>query len=224
MRIDEKRQGETGRDYAFRILKENIIYRELIPGSMISEKEIADLLGLSRTPVREALIELSKSGIVEVLPQRGCQVSFIDYAKVEEACFIRAVLEKAVIELACDMATQEDIKELSDNVLLQEFYLEHFDHVKIMELDNNFHKKFFTLTGKLQCYQLMSGINIHFDRVRDISLLSTKDIKIVEDHRKLLEAVKSRNKEIAQKQMEAHLKRFKLDEQIIKEKYPEFIK
>lgn len=224
MQIEDRKQGETGRDYALRTLRSNIVFMDLKPGAMISEKEIADCLGLSRTPVREAMIELSRMGILEVLPQKGCRVSLIDYGMVEEACFIRSVLENAVAELACSMASLEDIRRLEENILLQEFYLSHFDHKKILELDNGFHKMLFEITGKEQCHSLISGMNIHFDRVRDISILSVKDIKIVEDHKSILKAVKEKNAAAVRAAMEKHLGRFRVDEQVIRQKYPEYMK
>jgi DNA-binding GntR family transcriptional regulator len=71
MIITERLPKESARDYALRILKHNIIHLELAPGIVVSENELSSQLELSRTPVREALIELSKSGIVEILPQRA---------------------------------------------------------------------------------------------------------------------------------------------------------
>ena len=120
MLITPRGQRETGRDYAMRTLRENIIQLELAPGSMVSENELAGELGLSRTPVREALMELSKVRLVEVYPQRGSAVSLIDYEMVEEACFMRRVLECAVVKEACKMIAPEDKVELEDNVALQE--------------------------------------------------------------------------------------------------------
>ena len=89
MRVLERLARETGREYALRVLKENIVGLDLLPGSMLSENEIASCLNLSRTPVREAFIELSKVKIVEIYPQKGSVVSLIDYNMVEEARFMR---------------------------------------------------------------------------------------------------------------------------------------
>ena len=75
------------------MLKENIISMELKPGAMVSENELAAQLGLSRTPVREALMDMAQYGLVDILPQRGSRISLIDYALVEEARFAREVLE-----------------------------------------------------------------------------------------------------------------------------------
>ena len=85
MRLTERYSKETGREYALRMLKDNIIHLDLIPGSMLSENELSSEMHLSRTPVREALIELSKVKIVEIYPQKGSAVALIDYNLVEEA-------------------------------------------------------------------------------------------------------------------------------------------
>ena len=84
MRLLARRMRETGREYALRNLKDNIIHLELKPGSMVSENELAAQMGLSRTPVREALMELSKVRLVDVYPQRGSAVALIDYDLVED--------------------------------------------------------------------------------------------------------------------------------------------
>ncbi len=93
MEITARKSKETARDYAFRTLRKNIVNLKLQPGSMVSEKELADEMGISRTPTREALIELSKSQIVDILPQKGSYISKIDYSLVDEARFMRLVLE-----------------------------------------------------------------------------------------------------------------------------------
>ena len=97
---------------------------DLLPGSMLSENEIASCLNLSRTPVREAFIELSKVKIVEIYPQKGSVVSLIDYNMVEEARFMRYVLESAVVELVCQKITPDWIRKLEENVTLQQFHLD----------------------------------------------------------------------------------------------------
>ena len=84
MKVTERYPRETGRDYALRIIKDNIIRLELPPGALISENELAAELGLSRTPVREALIELSKVSVIEIQPQKKSVVALIDYDLIED--------------------------------------------------------------------------------------------------------------------------------------------
>jgi len=78
MELLERIAREPARDYALRVLKHNIVILELKPGSIVSENELAAEMGLSRTPVREALQELSKVQIVEIFPQKGSSITKID--------------------------------------------------------------------------------------------------------------------------------------------------
>lgn len=222
MQLSERQSRETGRDYALRTIKENIISLDLAPGSPISENELSAELGLSRTPVREALIELSKVRIVEITPQKKSLVAPIDYGLVEESRFMRNVLECAVVELVCEMAAGEDVQRLRENVRLQEFYLSNFNPKQLMALDNEFHRTLFEIARKSQVYQLMNTISIHFDRVRSMALSSVKDIKIVQDHTQLIDAIALGDAPQARRLMEIHLNRYKFDAQAIREQYPQY--
>ena len=99
MVILQKERSENSRSYAVRVLLYNIIHLELQPGTAVSENELSTTLSLSRTPVREALIELNRIGLVEILPQRGSYISKIDYNIVEESRFLRLVTENAILKL-----------------------------------------------------------------------------------------------------------------------------
>ena len=123
MNVPAKLPGETNREYAFRTISDNIISLNIEPGSMIGEQEIANELGLSRTPVHEAFLELSKSKILNILPQKGCLVSMIDSDLIRESRFLRITVETALVEDACELAKESDLRELEDNLALQEFYL-----------------------------------------------------------------------------------------------------
>lgn len=224
MRITERYTKENGREYALRILKDNIIQLELAPGTMLSENELASELHLSRTPVREALIELAKCKIVEIYPQRGSAVSLIDYDMVEEARFMRNILECAVARLDCDIASFENLNQLEENIKLQEFYLKNNSREKLLKLDNEFHKLLFTMANKLQIYSLMDSISIHFDRVRSMSISVVKDLKIISDHRKILEAIRVKDADEAGQLMEIHLSRYKIDEKALRKEYPHYFK
>ena len=200
MRLTQRQPRETGRDYALRTIKDNIIHLELAPGSMVSENELAAAMGLSRTPVREALIELSKVKIVEIYPQKGSAVALIDYDLVE------------------------DIRRLQENVRLQNFYLENYYPEALMDLDNQFHALIFEIARKDQVYALMDNISIHFDRVRSMALSAVKNLKIVQDHENLVNAIARKDAAAATSLMELHLSRYKIDAKAIREKYPDYFR
>ena len=224
MHTSERLPRETARDFAFRVLRDNIVSLDLKPGTLISENEMAMEFGVSRTPVREAIIDLAKAGIIEILPQRGSYVSLIDPSMVEESRFVRKILDKAVIELACEIAPKDVIDEIEENVHLQEFYLEKEDADRIYMLDNQFHYLIYKAAGKETTYDMSSTMMLHFDRVRTLSVETVKDLKIVKDHREMLEAIKAGDKENAAFLVEKHLGRYKLDEAQMRQEHPEYFK
>lgn len=224
MTIPKKLDRETNHDFALRVLQENIISLELKPGSMISEQEIAGQLGISRTPVHEALQELAKTMIVEVIPQRGSLVSLMDMKLVEEACFIRATLEGAVTELACEKATAADIESLEENVVLQEFYFGKQNLEKFMEFDNKFHQTMYKITGRMLCYYTVQLMSIHHARFRSLRLHISNTERIITEHRAILDAIKKKDTEGVRKEFEKHINAMFVDEKEIREKYPEYFR
>lgn len=224
MKLSERLPRESGRDYALRNIKENIVNLELAPGSQISENELAAEMGLSRTPVREALIELSKVGILETQPQRRSTVSLIDYDVVEESRFMRHQLECAVAELVCAMAGPVDIERLNANIRLQSFYLDGTYPNELMALDNQFHGMLFDIAKKSRVFQLIQNLSIHFDRVRRLALSAEKDLKVVQDHQELVELIRQGEGMAARELMEVHLNRYRIDAAEIRGKYPQYFK
>ena len=222
MKVTAKSPKESGREYALRVIKENIINLELAPGSQISENELAEAMGISRTPVREALIILSKAKIVEIVPQKRSIVTLVDDNLIEESRFLRYVMDTAVIELVCEKRTEADILVLEQNVRLQRFFLENDQRENVMRLDDELHRMFYEIAKTVELHDLMENILIHFDRARKMALYSVSDEKIVKEHEAMIGAIKARDKETAKQLMQKHLSRYKLDIREIREKYPEY--
>ena len=215
MIITPKNAFEPNREYAFRIVKDNIINMEIKPGSLIGEQEIATQLGISRTPVHEAFLELSKSKIVNILPQKGCSVSLIDYELIKESRFLRIAVEGALLREACEVATEQDIQDLYANIKN--------DPPKFLDLDNEFHKKIYIACNKMQCFYMVGLMSLHFDRVRSLSLKTIKDVKLVSDHKAIADAIAAHDKDAVDAAFAKHMSRFDLDWDIIKKAYSEYI-
>lgn len=221
--IPERYVRETGRDYALRTLRENIIGLELKPGSMVSENELAAQLGLSRTPVREALIELSKVKIVEIWPQKGSAIARIDYELVEEARFMRNVLECAVAELCCKLVSPEDLAALRENVARQRSYENMgVTSERFLSLDDRFHAKLFEIARKPQVYTMIGSLSIHFDRVRNLTLEDVNIKNVIQDHEDIVEAVAAGDAGRARELMQLHLNRFRVAEHKVRERFPDY--
>ena len=222
MKNTEKHEKETNREYALRVIRENIVNLQLAPGSMISEQDIANELNLSRTPVHEAMQELSSTKIIEILPQRGSHVSLIDMALVDEAVFVRATIESSITEMACKQASEKDLQDMEENVTLQKFYYQKNNLDKIMELDNAFHEMMYKITNKMQCHYMVRLMSIHYDRIRELTLHSFNAERIVNEHEEILEAFKSKDSAAARKALDKHLSRKHIQEDEIKKKFPQY--
>ena len=219
-----REKHENGRAYAFRTIRENILKLNLEPGSDISENELAAALSLSRTPVREALIELMRMDLIEVYPQRGSCVTRIDSRHIEEARFLRNLLEKAVVEIVCAAASPENVTALEENVDLYGYYTEKGKTEKLLELDNAFHSLLFAIADKSQLYCMMRNFSIHYDRLRQISLMADKEDNVLSDHRSIVEAIKAGDAALACSIMETHLNRYQINLSDMMAKYPQYFR
>ena len=222
MKISEIFPHETAKDYALRVLKENIISLELAPGSQISENELSAALSISRTPIREALSELAKVKLIEIIPQKKTSIALIDSRLVEEAGFMRYTMESAVIEQVCLQRTEEDLLRFEENIALQKVYFQNNASEKMLQKDDEFHRAFFEITRNMEIYQLMQNLQIHFDRVRSISLSSLHNLQIIEDHEAIVESIKKRDAEEAKKLLQQHLSRYLVDEASIAARFPDY--
>lgn len=197
MNAQGKRSGETAREYAYRMIREQVISLELKPGEAFNDMEFAAKIGVSRTPVREAVIQLSEeSRIIEIFPQRGMRIAPIDVELVEEARSLRVLLEKQIAGMCCEMATEEDIKWLQENVGLQEFYMENSRPEMVMQLDDEMHHKLFMICHRELTYGMCQKLAIHYDRIRSLSVNTVKDNTIIEDHRKIIQFIAEHKKKM----------------------------
>lgn len=224
MHVKERLAHESGRDYALRIIKENIISLELEPKSRVNDRELAAALGLSRTPVREALLELAKVDIVQMYPQRASIIAPIDYDIMEEAYSMREILECAVVERCCQLESMDSLAPLEENLKLQEFYLENRSPEKLMELDNEFHKMLFAAVKMPHVHSLMGTITIHFDRVRLLSYQTVKEVKTVSAHRDILRAILNRDSALGVALMRKHLRNYTVERDELMRQYPQYFK
>ena len=215
---------ESARNYALRVLKENIVGLELPPGSQISENELSAALSVSRTPIREALSELEKVKLVEIIPQKKTSIALIDYDLVEEASFLRATLETAVIGQVCEMRTEPDLMRFEQNLAMQHIAFRANELEEVMKKDNEFHRFFFEITRKPEIWQLMQNLQVHFDRVRNLSLTTIADEVIITEHEAIFDSIKKRDAAHAKAQLSAHLARYRVDATIIQKSYPQYFK
>lgn len=218
----ERLPKESAREYALRFLKHNIVQTHLEPGAVVSVNDMATIMGISRTPIREAMLELEKVGMLEIFPQSGSRVSYISYDKVHASRFIRLHLEMAVVAVACERFRPQDGQPFEEILHAQGLCLQQSNHNRLMDLDNLFHRQIYIVAGNMMAYQVMESHLCHFDRVRRLILGAHDDIQIVNDHHAIYKALREGDKRGAKKAFILHLSRYLEDEKAIRASYPHY--
>lgn len=217
----QRKAGERANEYVRRVLLHNIVIMELEPGEQIQESEIGDLFKVSRTPVREALIELAQLRLIDIYPQRGTYVSLIDLKLVEDGRYLRSILEPDLAAMACETATPKIIEKLQENIVLQAYY-EKKDIDKFMKLDDEFHKIIYMASDKSYLYEIVRNASLHFDRVRKLRLLVEYPLKVKDTHEEIMQAIQDKDKKTARAKMESHLSAEIYDIEILKGRYAHY--
>lgn len=203
---------ESNREYVYRFLRAKIMNFTLVPGAALSEQEIANLLNVSRTPVREAFIQLAREELLDIMPQKGTYVSLIDLSSVEESKFLRETLESAVIELACQTFPPDALFELQSSIALQELCLQEENFERFYELDEAMHKIIFVGCKKGRIWAMMQQLHSHYNRVRRMNVFDRHYLPpVLEQHKELVRAIREQNVELGTRTIKLHLNKVRID-------------
>lgn len=207
----------------YEFIRDAIISMEFQPGQMIPETALAQQFGVSRTPVREALIKLSNIGFVDVLPQRGTYVSKFSMEKILEARFIREALELAVVATVAEQADDELIAECESILAEQQLAADNDNALAFQKLDDHFHQTLSSRTGYARVTQLIESEKAHMDRVRNLSLhIRGQYHRVLEQHHAILKALKKHNPDAARKAMAVHMQDVYKVLTVIPREHPEY--
>ena len=194
------------RDVVFNTLREAIITGEFEPGERLMEIALSEKLGVSRTPVREAIRKLELEGLVVMIPRRGAHVARITEKNLQDVLEIRKVLEEFAIGLACERISPEGIEELRS--LHRSFVqsAEEGDNVTVALKDEMFHDAIFRAAGNDRLLTIIGNLREQFYRYRLAYLKDLRNCSIlIEEHRELVDAISVRDREKATSIMRLHL-------------------
>ncbi len=223
--IPPKEAGENARQYAYRVLYQNIMGLRFPPGMVLVDGELSEALSVSRTPIREAIVSLVECKLVEVYPQRSSCVSRIDLDAVEEGVFLRFHTERAILKEAIKKASGEDLSRLYENLGKQKAALNAGALDTYMDLDNQFHHLLYLTAEKPWTWTAVMRIVTHQDRVRRLQVhLGTQLLwPAYEEHNALFNAIMTRSDKNMDEFLYEHLTsgyRSVLPELL--EKYPDY--
>ena len=204
--LRSSRRGATMASVVFRELRDEIVSMRRKPGEGIAEKQIAESYGVSRTPVREAVLRLADDGLVEVFPQSGTYVSRIPLDRLPEAIVIRKALEEGTVRHAASRATAADIRALRANLELQERMRVSGDHEGFHQSDEAFHELLAEISGYPGFWTVIQQVKVQVDRCRRLTLPEPgRLLRVISEHTAVVEAIAAHDPERAVRSIAVHL-------------------
>ena len=194
-------------DAVYDTVRALIVRTAMPPGSRITEAEIGERLGVSRTPVREALLRLADEGLVQIFPQSGIYVAPVSVAAVSEAQFIREHLECAVVRDVAARIDSGGMALLRGTLARQEAASDAADIVQFYDLDELLHRQLCTLADRPGVWRVIQHSKHHLDRVRWLSLPAGTQIPhLITQHRAVIDALGQGDPDRAEACLRVHLR------------------
>ena len=194
------------RDVVFNTLRQAILRGELKPGERLMEIQLAKKLGVSRTPIREAIRKLELEGLVLMIPRKGAEVADITEKNTRDVLEVRKVLETLAVQLACDRIGAGGLETLEREAEIFETALKKGDITEIAEADVRFHDAIYTATDNQKLIQILNNLGEQMYRYR-MEYIKNPEVypKLIKEHQKLISHLKSREKEEAVKIVCEHI-------------------
>jgi len=190
----------------YQSLREAILSMQYPPGTVIRKGAICEQLGVSRSPVAEALARLSAEGLVDIIPQSATKVSCFSMDEIREASFLRQALEIAAVEKVTLERTPKQLAALTRNIRMQELLIEDKDFVGFYEADEEFHTMLMNFTGFNGVPQVLESVSLHLTRARMLVLPDEgRPKETVKEHRAILAAIKNQDVDAAREAMKSHI-------------------
>lgn len=194
------------RGRVFHKIREDILRGRYRQNEAMKELQISKELGVSRTPVREALRQLELEGLVTIIPNKGAVVSGINAKDIKDIYAIRSMIEGLSAQWAAENITEEQLNELEEIVYLSEFHYKKGHIDQLYELDNKFHEMLYQASGSKILQHVLSDFHHYVQRVRKTSLSSFERAeKSILEHKAILDALRSKDTEEARRLTNIHV-------------------
>ena len=194
------------REVVFETIREAIISGDLKPGERLMEVQLAEELGVSRTPVREAIRKLELEGFLIMLPRKGAYVAEISLKDIIDVFEIRAALDSLAAGLAAERITDEELEDLERSLLSVVESADQNDLDGIVDTDTSFHDIIYKASRNERLIQIINNLREQIQRFRTTSLAFPGRMQIaVDEHRKIVEAISERNVSLAQSLAQEHI-------------------
>ena len=198
MRRKQIERHQTLREKILETIRDAILKGTLKPGERVSEPELAERFGISRTPIREAFRQLESEGYLEVIPRKGAVVASLSERDIEEFYAIKIILEGFAAKMAAEKLTDKDIERLETINLRLAQIAKDGDVKSFFRVHNEFHEVFIKAAGNEKLYDMINQLVMRFKRLRLASLSQPGRMEIsVEEHRNMIQAFRDHDGEKA---------------------------
>lgn len=186
------------RDVVFNTLRQAILRGELKPGERLMEIQLANKLGVSRTPIREAIRKLELEGLVHMVPRKGAEVADISEKSLRDVLEVRKALEELAVTLTCGKITKAQIADLKSAAEEFRKTLKSGDITQIAEADVAFHDIIYMATDNQKLIQLLNNLREQMYRYR-IEYLKRPEVypKLLAEHEEIIRHIENKEKEDA---------------------------
>jgi DNA-binding GntR family transcriptional regulator len=213
----------TAAQMIYRTLRGDILALRLPPGSPLADRDLGQRFGVSRTPIREALIRLAEDGLVEVRPQSGTSVARIPIRQLPEALVVRQALEERAVQLAASGRSEDDVASLRRIVKRQQAMAGIGDAESFHEADEAFHEAIAAIAGYPALWRLAQQAKTQIDRVRRLTLpVEGRMRQVIREHEVIIAAISSSNPTLATEAMHRHLAAVLPDGAEISRRHPDY--
>ena len=193
---------------AYQSLREAILHLAYRPGELLRKGDICTELGVSRSPVSEAIARLSAEGLVDVVPQAGTFVARFSMAEIREGAFLREAIELAAIEMIAPAMTEDQLVQLRRNIRVQEALVEDADFAGFHKLDAEMHAMLLAFTGYRKLGQVAESAWLHVNRARQQVLpVPGRVAATLKEHQAILDALEARDPDRAREELRRHLRK-----------------
>ena len=194
------------RDVVFQTLRQAILKGELEPGERLMEVQLAERLGVSRTPIREAIRKLELEGLVLMIPRKGAEVAKISEHNLRDVLEVRRSLEELAIDLACQRMTPEELESLKETEDLFARAIKEGDAMKIAQTDERYHEIIYNSTKNQKLVQVLNNLREQMYRYRleYIKDADKRQILLIE-HGQIIKALELRHVQEAKIAVREHI-------------------
>jgi len=198
----------------FAQIEDDILNGKYLPGESLTETRLSDELGVSRTPVREAIRQLELEGLVQSIPNKGAIVKGVSVQDIDDIYTIRMMIEGLAARWAAEKITFEELEQLREAIELEEFYTNKNDVQHLLQFDSTFHKIIFRASKSKPLMHMLTTFHHYVQKARNVSLEAPgRARKVLEEHQAILQAIIDKDSDKAEKLTTEHIRNARINMQ-----------